>query len=184
MHNALFATPQPNSVVHGIDYHQGTSVSGSNEDRSFSTSAMSLSCKPHRTPHMHVETWRHPQNHKYIMYCTVIRGDQATATDTMHKKFGEVRRCDFWDTQADRDTHTHTNHNILRLSQGLNNKGLFAPSMVSRYIFSPTDLWGMNSVLWCCWLGIRPVKTEWWDTGVVICLQRGANDLHMVQLMP
>jgi len=32
--------------------------------------------------------------------------------------------------------------------------------------------------------GIQPVKTEWRGTGVVICLQRGANDLHMVQLMP
>jgi len=32
--------------------------------------------------------------------------------------------------------------------------------------------------------GIRPVtKIEWWDTGVVICLERGA-DLHMAQLMP
>jgi len=44
------------------------------------------------------------------------------------------------------------------------------------------------SVLWCCWLGgkkgIRPVKTEWWGTSAVICLERGANDLHMVQLMP
>jgi len=32
-------------------------------------------------------------------------------------------------------------------------------------------------VLWGCCLGarkgIRPVKTEWWDAGVVICLQRG-----------
>jgi len=26
-------------------------------------------------------------------------------------------------------------------------------------------------------------KKEWWGTGVVICLQQGA-DLHMVQLMP
>jgi len=26
-------------------------------------------------------------------------------------------------------------------------------------------------------------KTEWWDTGVVICLERNA-DLHMAQLMP
>ena len=38
------------------------------------------------------------------------------------------------------------------------------------------------SVLWRCWLGgrkgIRPVKTEWWGAGVVICLERGA-DLHM-----
>jgi len=31
--------------------------------------------------------------------------------------------------------------------------------------------------------GIRPVKTEWWGAGVVICLERGA-DLHMSQLMP
>jgi len=42
-------------------------------------------------------------------------------------------------------------------------------------------------VLSCCWLGsrkrIQPVKTEWWDAGVVICLGQGA-DLHMAQLMP
>ena len=29
-------------------------------------------------------------------------------------------------------------------------------------------------MLWCCWLacrkGIRPVKTEWWSVGLVICL--------------
>jgi len=30
--------------------------------------------------------------------------------------------------------------------------------------------------------GIRPVKTELWDAGVVICLKRGA-DLHMAQLV-
>ena len=44
------------------------------------------------------------------------------------------------------------------------------------------------SVLWCCWLGgrkgIQPVKTAWWVSGMDICLERGANDLHMVQLMP
>jgi len=32
-------------------------------------------------------------------------------------------------------------------------------------------------------VGYQPVKTEWWDAGVVICLGRGA-DLHMAQLMP
>jgi len=26
--------------------------------------------------------------------------------------------------------------------------------------------------------------TEWWGAGVVICVERGANDLHMIQLMP
>jgi len=32
-------------------------------------------------------------------------------------------------------------------------------------------------------MGIRPVKTEWWDAGMVVCLGQGA-DLHMAQLMP
>jgi len=45
----------------------------------------------------------------------------------------------------------------------------------------------LPSVLWCCWLGsrkgIRPVKTECWGAGVVICLEQGA-DLPMAQLMP
>ena len=31
--------------------------------------------------------------------------------------------------------------------------------------------------------GIRPVKTEQWDAGVVICLEQSA-DLHMAQLVP
>jgi len=45
----------------------------------------------------------------------------------------------------------------------------------------------LHSVLWCYWLGdrkgIQPVKTEWWDAGMVMCLSQGA-DLHMAQLMP
>jgi len=40
---------------------------------------------------------------------------------------------------------------------------------------------------WRCLLGdrkgIRPVKTEWWGAGVVICLELGAV-LHIAQLMP
>jgi len=46
----------------------------------------------------------------------------------------------------------------------------------------------MSSVLWHCWFGvrksIRPVIIEWWGVGVVICLQRGVDCLHMIQLMP
>ena len=45
----------------------------------------------------------------------------------------------------------------------------------------------LPSVLWCCWLGgrkgIQPVKPEWWDAGMVMCLGQG-SDLHMTQLMP
>ena len=43
------------------------------------------------------------------------------------------------------------------------------------------------SVLWRCCLGvrksIRPVKIEWWGASVVICLERGADRLHVVPLM-
>ena len=46
----------------------------------------------------------------------------------------------------------------------------------------------LPSLLWHCWLdvrkSIRPTKIEWWGVGVVICLERGADCLHMVQLMP
>ena len=45
----------------------------------------------------------------------------------------------------------------------------------------------MPSVLWCCWLGGRkgiwPVKNRVLESGMVICLERGA-DLHMAQLIP
>jgi len=30
---------------------------------------------------------------------------------------------------------------------------------------------------------MRPVETEWWGAGVVVCLERGV-DLHTAQLMP
>jgi len=54
------------------------------------------------------------------------------------------------------------------------------------YLTVPSVL--MPSVLWRCWLGvrksIRPAKIEWWGVGVVICLEWGADRLHMVQLTP
>jgi len=44
------------------------------------------------------------------------------------------------------------------------------------------------SVLWHYWLGVKksvqPGKIEWWGVGVVICLERAADCLHIVQLMP
>ena len=46
----------------------------------------------------------------------------------------------------------------------------------------------LSSVLWHCRLSvrksIRPVKIEWRGVGVVVCLDRGEDCLHMVQLMP
>ena len=40
-----------------------------------------------------------------------------------------------------------------------------------------------DAVGWAAGKCIRPVKTEWWGSGVVICLEWGA-DLHTAQLMP
>ena len=60
-----------------------------------------------------------------------------------------------------------------------------APIIIKTFSFITIAIY--YAVLWRCWSGgrkgIRPVKTEWWGVGVVICLEWGA-DLHMTQLMP
>ena len=65
--------------------------------------------------------------------------------------------------------------------------GCFRMQSTVQFIVKLTWCINMPSVLWRCWLGgrkgIRPVKTEWWGAGVVICLEQSA-DLHMAQLMP
>ena len=40
-----------------------------------------------------------------------------------------------------------------------------------------------DAVGWVAGKGIRPIKTEQWGAGMVICLVQGA-DLHMAHLMP
>jgi len=54
--------------------------------------------------------------------------------------------------------------------------------------FNSVQAMNRMSLLWRCWLGvgksIRPVQIEWWCVGVVIWLERGADCLHLVQLMP
>jgi len=50
-----------------------------------------------------------------------------------------------------------------------------------RIIYSDTD--SAFSALTLFRKGIRPVKTELWRAGMVICLELGA-DLHVAQLMP
>jgi len=61
-------------------------------------------------------------------------------------------------------------------------------SCLSSVHINITQVAQMPSVLGHCWLGVRKsilsVKIKWWGVGVVICLQQGADCLHMVQLMP
>jgi len=58
----------------------------------------------------------------------------------------------------------------------------------SKWTSSAVVLLCLPSMLWQCCLGIRkslrPVKIERWRVDLVICLQRGADCLHMVQLVP
>jgi len=42
----------------------------------------------------------------------------------------------------------------------------------------------LDAVGWAAGRASGPEKTEWWGAGMVICLERGADCLHMVQLMP
>jgi len=42
-----------------------------------------------------VETWRHPQNRKYISYRNIVRGGSSHGTNSRQKKIGEVLECGF-----------------------------------------------------------------------------------------
>jgi len=59
-------------------------------------------------------------------------------------------------------------------------------SISVRFRFSVVQT--LPSVLLYCWLGIRKsiqtVKNEWWAVDEVICLERAADCMHMVLLMP
>jgi len=35
------------------------------------------------------------------------------------------------------------------------------------------------NIWFCARKTIRPVSTEWWDAGLVICLEWDANDIHV-----
>ena len=48
----------------------------------------------------------------------------------------------------------------------------------------PNCLKWFDTVGWASGRASCLYKTEWWGAAVVICLERSANDLHMVQLMP
>jgi len=48
------------------------------------------------------QTWPHPQNRKYITYCTVLRAGLSRRTGNMYRKFCEIWTCPFWHMQVDR----------------------------------------------------------------------------------
>ena len=65
----------------------------------------------HTTRHraIYVKTRRHPQNRKYIIYCTTPpEEDRARARGNVYKKFGEVLLCGFRVMRADRQTNRQT----------------------------------------------------------------------------
>jgi len=60
------------------------------------------------------QTWRHPQNRKYIP-CHNVNWPKATGN--MHRTFVWSFECRSWEMQADRRTNRHAHHNTL-LSYG------------------------------------------------------------------
>ena len=67
-------------------------------------------------------------------------------------------------------------------------KKMTEPQKIARKVFLTSSggvlfLQCFDAVGWAGRKGIRPVKTERCGSGVVVCLERGA-DLHMAQLMP
>ena len=51
-------------------------------------------------------------------------------------------------------------------------------------VFARYCLQCFDTVGWAQGRASRSVKIEWWGVGMVICLERGADYLHMVQLIP
>jgi len=75
-------------------------------------------------------------------------------------------------------THTHTHTHTRAHARTHTHRALLTRlqhSPVSPYLRQQTE---------CIRERNRPVKIEWWGVGVVICLERGADCLHLVQLMP
>jgi len=73
----------------------------------------------------HVQTWRHPQNWKYITYCIVARkapshsqASKHSLTCNMSRKSREVWKCRFWDMRAEIQTHGHTHCNTSQPYRG------------------------------------------------------------------
>jgi len=93
-----------------------------------------------------------------------------------------VCRAHSCDQHSDKQTQTPSYIKAWKTNQEIDYINL--PPFYSQYTSQPVCL--IPSVLWHCWLGsrkgIRPVKTEWWGVGMVICLERGA-ELHIAQLM-
>jgi len=50
-------------------------------------------------------------------------------------------------------------------------------------MYSSAFLQCFDAVGWAAGKASGLQKTEWWDAGMVICLERGA-DLHIAQLIP
>jgi len=95
-------------------------------------------------------------------------------------------------TEGITDKHTNKTLSHIRPTNCMHNISIrqsdsFLLEKLLQYLHHFQRLTNMPLVLWRCWLGgrkgIRPVKTEWWGTGMVIFLVHGAN-LHMAQLMP
>ena len=116
-------------------------------------------------------------------------------SDGHEQSLADIQRLNTWQ-QTTQQTWIHTYYHALMIRIGVSGwKFLLVPAYpgcpgskaVKRSLLLYHALM-LPYALWQCWLGVRksiqPVKIQWWGVGVVICLQWGADCLHMVQLMP
>ena len=53
----------------------------------------------------YLKALRHPQNRKYMMYCSAVREGPSPTTGNMHRKFGEIWTC-FFELRKRTDTES------------------------------------------------------------------------------
>ena len=118
----------------------------------------------------------------------IFRGHWPAPLDALHSKNGSAEKRMRKEQRAVTVvTIQHWTWLSLRAGPGARNSTVILDIVDRPLIFAAVSVLVYCTVLWRCWLGgrkgTRPVKTEWWGAGVVICLERGA-DLHTAQLMP
>jgi len=84
-----------------------------------------------------------------------------------------IKAWNWW--QLDRQTQTTKQKNIHRWWH----QKIFHPSTLMAFSGLKLLIGQLEE-----YPAFRPVKIEWWGASMVICLEWGANDLRIVQLMP
>ena len=105
------------------------------------------------------------KNEQVISYCSIVNPPTNTAHYSSSMFLSSLKMCSLWNLTLDIYVMKHVGWVIYSFISG-------------DFAFSALALFVRHQK------SILSVKIEWWGLGVVICLELGADCLHMVQLMP